>query len=98
MPAKLSIIVPAYNESNTIQDILQKIDAVQLIDGIEKEIIVVNDCSKDNTEQQVLEFQKNNPTIMAISVLFITFSFAVFSWFVIERRFLDRFKQSLVTV
>lgn len=63
MPAKLSIIVPAYNESNTIQDILQKIDAVQLIDGIEKEIIVVNDCSKDNTEQQVLEFQKNNPTI-----------------------------------
>ncbi len=43
-------------------------------------------------------FEKNNPTIMAISVLFITFSFAVFSWFVIERRFLDRFKQSLVTV
>ena len=63
MPAKLSIIVPAYNESNTIQDILQKIDAVQLIDGIDKEIIVVNDCSIDNTEQQVLEFQKNNPTI-----------------------------------
>ena len=63
MPAKLSIIVPAYNESNTIQDILQKIDAVQLIDGIDKEIIVVNDCSKDNTEQQVLEFQKNNPAI-----------------------------------
>ena len=63
MPAKLSIIVPAYNESNTIQDILQKIDAVQLIDGIEKEIIVVNDCSIDNTEQQVLEFQKNNPAI-----------------------------------
>ncbi len=63
MPAKLSIIVPAYNESNTIQDILQKIDAVQLIDGIKKEIIVVNDCSKDNTEQQVLEFQKNNPAI-----------------------------------
>ena len=63
MPAKLSIRVPAYNESNTIQDILQKIDAVQLIDGIDKEIIVVNDCSIDNTEQQVLEFQKNNPTI-----------------------------------
>ena len=63
MPAKLSIIVPAYNESNTIQDILQKIDAVQLIDGIDKEIIVVNDCSMDNTEQQVLEFQKNNPAI-----------------------------------
>ena len=60
MPAKLSIIVPAYNESNTIQDILQKIDAVQLIDGIEKEIIVVNDCSKDNTEEAILKYQSEN--------------------------------------
>ena len=63
MPAKLSIIVPAYNEANTIQHILQKIDEVQLINGIEKEIIVVNDCSNDETEQQVFEFQKNNPAI-----------------------------------
>ena len=66
MPEKLSIIVPAYNEANTIQNILQKIDAVQLINGIEKEIIVVNDCSKDSTEQQVLAFQQANPSVSIV--------------------------------
>ncbi|HUM52056.1 MAG TPA: glycosyltransferase, partial [Chitinophagales bacterium] len=66
MPEKLSIIVPAYNEANTIQNILQKIDTVQLINGIEKEIIVVNDCSKDSTEQQVLAFQQANPSVSIV--------------------------------
>lgn len=45
---KLSIIIPAYNEAKTIHLILNKILNVQ-IDNIEKEIIIVNDCSKDNT-------------------------------------------------
>lgn len=55
---KLSIVVPAYNEENTIQNILSRINEVQLIQNIEKEIIVVNDCSKDNTEQRVIEFKQ----------------------------------------
>lgn len=59
----LSIVVPAFNEENTIQAILTKIDAVQLIQEVQKEIIVVNDCSKDNTEQKVIEFQQQNPTL-----------------------------------
>jgi glycosyltransferase involved in cell wall biosynthesis len=63
MSAKLSIIVPAYNEENTIQNILQKIDSVELINAIEKEIIVVNDCSKDKTEQNILAFQQANPHV-----------------------------------
>ncbi len=61
MSAKLSIVVPAYNEEHTIQHILNKIDEVQLIQNIQKEIIVVNDCSKDNTEQKVKEFQQQHP-------------------------------------
>lgn len=48
---KLSIIIPAYNEENTILRILQKLEKVQLIHNIQKEVIIVNDCSKDNTEQ-----------------------------------------------
>ncbi|MBK9791564.1 MAG: glycosyltransferase family 2 protein [Sphingobacteriales bacterium] len=66
MSAKLSIIVPAYNEENTIQHILNKIKGVKLIQDIQKEIIVVNDCSKDKTEQKVTEFQQQHPELNVV--------------------------------
>jgi len=53
---KLSVIVPAYNEEKTIYGILQKIFEVNLIGGFEKEVVVVNDCSKDKTEENLLSF------------------------------------------
>jgi glycosyltransferase involved in cell wall biosynthesis len=59
MPQKLSIVIPAYNEAKTIHLILKKIDEVKLIGNFSKEIIIVNDCSKDETELVVLELQKN---------------------------------------
>ena len=43
---KLSIIIPAYNEANTIHLILNKVHAVELIGGMTKEILIINDCSK----------------------------------------------------
>ena len=46
---KLSIIIPAYNEGATIHLILDKIKQVNLLQEIEKEIIIVNDYSSDNT-------------------------------------------------
>jgi glycosyltransferase involved in cell wall biosynthesis len=52
----LSIVIPAYNEENTITQILDKIRAVLLIHDIEKEIIIINDCSTDKTEQVILEY------------------------------------------
>ena len=61
MSHTLSVIVPAYNEENTIQRILQKIGEVELMGGTQKEIIVVNDCSADNTEHRVREFQEQHP-------------------------------------
>ncbi|GAC1302421.1 MAG: glycosyltransferase family 2 protein [Mucilaginibacter sp.] len=61
---KLSIIIPAYNEGNTIHLILNKIKAVELIDNIQKEIIIVNDCSTDHTEQAVEAYQKSNPDLL----------------------------------
>ncbi|MFN8260812.1 MAG: glycosyltransferase family 2 protein [Chitinophagales bacterium] len=63
MNKKLSIVVPAYNEGNTIQHILNKINEVQLIQNLQKEVIVVNDCSKDDTEQKVVEFQLQHPEL-----------------------------------
>ncbi len=58
---KLSIVIPAYNEGPTIHLILEKIKAVELIRGIKKEIIIVNDCSKDNTEAAILRYKDANP-------------------------------------
>jgi glycosyltransferase involved in cell wall biosynthesis len=59
----LSILVPAYNEGKTIQLILEKIAEVQLAQGIEKEIIVVNDCSTDGTESAVLNYMTQHPQV-----------------------------------
>lgn len=58
---KLSIIIPAYNEGRTIHHILNKVRDVQLIGGIEKEVVVVNDCSKDDTEQAIQRYMNENP-------------------------------------
>ena len=60
---KLSIIIPAYNESATILDILNKVVSVELIRGLHKELVVVNDCSSDDTEEKILSFQKTNPSV-----------------------------------
>ena len=57
---KLSIIIPAYNEGRTIHFILDKIKKVQLTNGIEKEIIIVNDCSSDNTEEDITKYINSN--------------------------------------
>ncbi|MGE0560399.1 MAG: glycosyltransferase family 2 protein [Flavobacteriales bacterium] len=57
---KLSILIPAYNEAKTIHLILNKVKDVQLLNHIEKEIIIVNDCSKDNTIEVVEKYIKEN--------------------------------------
>jgi glycosyltransferase involved in cell wall biosynthesis len=57
----LSILIPAYNESGTIHLILERVLAVTLINGIEKEIIIINDCSKDNTQEVVNQFIDEHP-------------------------------------
>jgi len=60
---KLSIIIPAYNEGGTIHLILNKIKAVELIDEIQKEIIIVDDCSTDDTEQAVAGYRAEHPDL-----------------------------------
>ena len=47
---KLSIIIPVYNEKNTILEILKKVDQVVLND-CQKEIVIVDDCSMDGTRE-----------------------------------------------
>ncbi len=58
---KLSILIPAYNEENTIKVILEKVREVELINGITKEIVIVNDCSKDATVEKIEEYISQHP-------------------------------------
>jgi len=60
---KLSIVIPAYNEGRTIHLILDKLQKVQLVNQIEKEIIIVNDFSNDNTEEAIFKYILENKEI-----------------------------------
>jgi glycosyltransferase involved in cell wall biosynthesis len=60
----LSILIPAYNEGRTIHHILNKVKAVELIGGYTKEVIIVNDCSKDNTEEAIQSYIQLNPDLV----------------------------------
>lgn len=53
---KLSILIPVYNEAATVHQVLHKVYELSLPEGVEKEIIVVNDGSLDDTRRAVEEF------------------------------------------
>ena len=61
---KISIIVPTYNEGLTLNDVLEKLDELEL--GIEKEIIVIDDGSTDETSQ--LLANRESSDIIVVSV------------------------------
>ncbi len=52
----LSIIIPVYNEENTIIDVINKVNSINF--NIKKEIIVVNDGSTDKTYEKLMEIKK----------------------------------------
>ena len=60
---KLSVIIPVYNEENTIQSILDKIKDVELMNNIQKEIILINDASKDNSKNIIEKYMNQNKDI-----------------------------------
>ena len=56
MDKRLSIIIPVFNEERTLNSILKKILDVKLLDGIGKEMIIIDDCSTDNSNRIANEF------------------------------------------
>jgi glycosyltransferase involved in cell wall biosynthesis len=56
----LTIIIPAFNESKSIESILLKLGEIELPNDIQKEIIIIDDCSTDDTEVKILNFIKLN--------------------------------------
>lgn len=63
MIQKLSIIIPAFNEGATIHLILDKVKTVHLIGKLQKEIIIVNDFSTDDTEVAIQKYHRENPDL-----------------------------------
>ncbi len=57
---KLSIVIPVFNEAKTIHEILDRILKVELNYGFEKEIILVNDFSTDNSAEVIENYIKNH--------------------------------------
>ncbi len=60
---KLSIVIPCYNEENTIHAILEEVDNVNL-GAIKKEVIIVDDCSKDGTRAVLKKLDPKKYTVL----------------------------------
>jgi len=60
---KLSVVMPAYNEAATIEETLKRVVSVELMYGFQKEIVIVNDASKDDTEKVILNFISQHPSV-----------------------------------
>jgi len=61
MDKTLSIIIPAYNEANTIHLILDKVLKVNLPGQMKKELVIINDCSTDETVSNVEKYIQGHP-------------------------------------
>lgn len=58
---KLSIVIPCYNEASTVHHLLDKVRDVILDQNISKELIIVDDCSKDGTSAAIERYFQINP-------------------------------------
>lgn len=65
MSKVLSVIIPVYNEENTILKILNELEKVILINNIKKEYILVNDCSTDNSKNIIDQYIIDNKDVNA---------------------------------
>lgn len=64
-PTKLSIIIPVYNEESTIAEVVRKVLAVDL-PNIEKEIIIADDGSRDNSATIASMLRQQSPQVIKV--------------------------------
>ena len=66
MNKKLSIIVPIFNERNTLETIIKKLVKLKLYNNIKKEIIIIDDCSTDGSINIIKKYTKKYNFIKSI--------------------------------
>src|SRR4051794_32708033 len=59
---KVSIVIPVYNEAQTIQTLIGLVVEAELPPRIKREVICVNDCSTDGTQAQLDDLPQLFPT------------------------------------
>jgi len=59
---KLSVVIPVYNEKDTVRAIVDKVRAVDV--GLEKELVLVDDCSSDGTREILAAMREENPDLL----------------------------------
>ena len=64
---KLSVVLPAYNESNVINESIDRLISELDLFAEDYEIIIVNDGSVDDTKQKIIDLKNNHPQIRLIS-------------------------------
>ena len=64
---KLSLVIPAYNESKTLEKLIRKVMSVNLPGEMKKEVIIINDCSKDDTLEIAKRMQRTYREIKVLS-------------------------------
>ena len=60
----LSIVIPIYNEAGTWQELLRRVEKAQL--PLQKQIILVDDCSTDGTADQLSLLQRQRPDLTVV--------------------------------
>ena len=65
MPLTLSVVIPVYNEEKTIAELVKRVQSVDLGPDITKELVLVNDCSKDATGAAIDQLAKAWPNLRA---------------------------------
>ena len=60
----ISVVIPCYNEEKTIETVVDKILKIQ---NLEKEIIIVDDCSKDRSREIIEKMSQNYDCIKYFS-------------------------------
>ena len=59
--------MPLYNEETTVDKIVNKVQSVILPENISKEIIIINDCSTDNSQKVIEKLEQKYKNIKIFS-------------------------------
>ncbi len=60
---RLSVLIPAYNEERTLIPLLKKVVQAPLPEGVDRELVIVNDCSTDATAERISSFIAAHPEL-----------------------------------